>query len=89
MSISRIKKDLEINKNIAYINGVKNFPLCVNSAILSCFIDVKELDVRFISVDNDLTLINELKETVGEIPAFFFDGKLVACGEKLKSLIKI
>lgn len=88
MKIERIPNDLATYKNIAYINGTKNFPLCVGSAILCCFVETKKLDVKFISVDNDLTLIHELKENGGEIPAFYYEGKLIASGEKLKHLIK-
>ena len=85
----RIAGDLEKYKNIAYINGTLKFPMCVTSAMLCCLIEMKKLDdIKIISVDRDITMIKELQEKAGGIPAFYYDGKLVAAGENLKKLIK-
>jgi len=87
--IERIAGDLKKYQNIAYINGTRKFPLCVTSAMICCLIEMKKLnDIKIISVDNDITLIKELQEKAGGIPAFYYGGRLIACGENLKKLIK-
>ena len=87
--LERVATDLGKYKNIAYINGTAKFPMCVTSAMLCCLIEMKGLnDIKIISVDNDISLIKELQEKAGGVPAFYYGGKLVASGEQLKKLMK-